>query len=93
MQSFDGIPKVKTLKADTTVYRTWGGKSAELGSWVSPNNYGANARGVLSLPASNTMTNTSTFIIPKGTTVLTGKAAPMFGQIGGGVQWWIPVLG
>lgn len=40
-----------------------------------------------------TMTNTSSFLLPKGTTVLAGKAAPLFGQSGGGVQWWISVLG
>lgn len=93
LSCFKGTPKVKTLKADTTVYRTWGGDSREIGHWVSPNNYGSSARNLLSLPASNTMTNTSTFLLPKGTTVLTGEAAPLFGQTGGGVQWWISVLG
>ena len=92
LSSFKGTPKVKTLKADTTVYRTWGGKTAELGHWVSPNNYGSSARNLLSLPECNTMTNISSFLLPKGTTVLAGKAAPLFGQSGGGVQWWISVL-
>ncbi len=90
--SYKGTPKVKTLKADTTVYRTWGGNSAELGHWVSPKNYGASARNLLSLPASNTMTNTSSFLLKKGTTVLVGKAASLFGQSGGGIQWWVPIL-
>ena len=93
MSCFKGTPKVKTLKTDTTVYRTWGGTTQELGHWVSPNNYGSSARNLLSLPTGNTMTNTSSFLLPKGTTVLTGKAAPLFGQSGGGVQWWISVLG
>ena len=93
LSSYKGTPKVQTLKSDTTVYRTWGGTTQELGHWVSPNNYGSSARNLLSLPSGNTMTNTSSFLLPKGTTVLAGKAAPLFGQSGGGVQWWIPVLG
>ena len=93
LSSYKGTPKVKTLKTDTTVYRTWGGTTSELGHWVSPNNYGSSARNLLSLPAGNTMAHTSSFLLPKGTTVLAGKAAPLFGQSGGGVQWWISVLG
>ena len=93
LSSYKGTPKVQTLKTDTTVYRTWGGTTQELGHWVSPNNYGSSARNLLSLPASNTMAHTSSFLLPKGTTVLAGKAAPLFGQSGGGVQWWISVLG
>ena len=92
LASYNGTPKVQTLKADTTVYRTWGGTTQKLGHWVSPNNYGESARSLLSLPTGNTMVNTSTFIIPRGTTVLAGKAAPLFGQSGGGVQWWISIL-
>lgn len=93
LSSYKGPPKVQTLKTDTTVYRTWGGTTQELGHWGSPNNYGSSARNLLSLPTGNTMTNTSSFLLPKGTTVLAGKAAPLFGQSGGGVQWWISVLG
>ena len=93
LSAFKGTPKVQTLKADTTVYRTWGGQTQELGHWISPNNYGTSARSMLSLPPGNTMANTSTFLLQKGTTVLAGKAAPLFGQTGGGVQWWISVLG
>lgn len=86
-------PKVQTLKVDTPVYRTWGGGTQELGHWVSPNNYGTSARSMLSLPPSNTAVNTSSFMLQKGTTVLAGRAAPLFGQTGGGVQWWVSVLG
>ena len=92
LSCFKGTPKVKTLKADTTVYRTWGGTTQELGHWVSPKNYGSCARNLLSLPTGNTMAHTSYFLLQKGTTVLAGKAAPFFGQSGGGVQWWISVL-
>lgn len=93
LSSYKGTPRVQTLKADTTVYRTWGGTTQELGHWVSPNNYGSNARNLLSLPAGNTTANMSFFLLPKGTNVLVGKAAPLFGQSGGGVQWWVSVLG
>ena len=93
LSAYKNTPKVQTLKVDTPVYRTWGGGTQELGHWVSPNNYGASARSVLSLPSCNTATNTSSFLLPKGTTVLAGEAAPLFGQMGGGIQWWISVLG
>ncbi|MBQ9467953.1 MAG: glycohydrolase toxin TNT-related protein [Clostridia bacterium] len=47
---------------------------------------------MLSLPSGNTMTNTSAFVLKKGTTVLAGRAAPLFGHSGGGIQWWVPRL-
>jgi len=92
--AFDGVPKVQTLTADTTVYRAWGGNpatggSAKIGPWVSQNNYGTSARSWLSISASNAMTHTSAFMVPAGTQVLTGTAAPLFGQVGGGIQWWL----
>ena len=93
LSSYKGTPHVKTLKADTTVYRTWGGDANELGHWVSPHNYGSSARSMLSLPPNNSAENVSSFVIQKGTSVLSGKAAPMFGQPGGGLQWWVSFLG
>ncbi len=45
---------------------------------------------MLSLPASNTMTNMSTFSV--NGLALQGKAAALFGQVGGGIQWWIGLL-
>ena len=47
---------------------------------------------MLSLPSGNTAANTSTFVISKGGKVLFGKAAALFGQTGGGIQWWIGLL-
>lgn len=47
---------------------------------------------MLSLPPGNTATNISSFLISKGSTVLSGKVAAMFGQVGGGIQWWIGLL-
>jgi RHS repeat-associated protein len=90
LKSFKGTPKLETLKIDTTVYRSWGGKAREISNWISPNNYGASARSLLSIPEGNTMEYLSTFVLSKGTQVLSGIAAPMYDQIGGGVQWWLP---
>ena len=92
LSAFKGNPKLKTLKWDTTVYRTWGGSSPEYGHWITPKNYGSAARSMLSLPAGNSASNTSTFLITKGSSVLKGKAAALFGQAGGGIQWWIGLL-
>ena len=47
---------------------------------------------MLSLPPSNTAAYTSQFLVPKGTTVLSGKAAALFGQPRGGIQWWIGLI-
>ncbi len=92
LSAFKGNPKLRVLKDNTTVFRTWGGASPKYGHWISPKNYGSAARNLLSLPAGNTATNTSTFLISKGTVVLKGKAAALFGQMGGGIQWWIGLL-
>jgi len=89
LESFTAEAQLKVPTEDTTVYRVWGGESSQLGHWVSPNNYGNAARSQLSLPPGNTMEYTSAFVIPCGTTVLTGVASPYFGQPGGGIQWWV----
>lgn len=47
---------------------------------------------MLSLPSGNTAVNTSTFVISEGSKVLSGKAVALFGQAGGGIQWWIGLL-
>ena len=92
LQAYQGFPKVQTLNADTTVYRAWGGTSQQYGHWISPHNYGSNTRSMLALPPGNTLENISTFVLTEGTTVLSGKVAPMFGQAGGGIQWWVGYL-
>ena len=89
LDCFSGEPQLQVLTEDTTVYRVWGGTTSESGHWVSPNNYGDAARSQLSLPPGNTMAYTSAFVIPCGTTVLTGVASPNFKQLGGGIQWWV----
>ena len=90
LSAFKGNPQLKSVKSNATVYRYWGGSSGELGHWVSPIDYGSSARSLLSLPASNTMTNLSSFTV--NGIALQGKAAALFGQAGGGVQWWIGLI-
>lgn len=75
------------------LYIEHGGVSGKYGHWVSPKNYGSVARNVLSLPSGNTAVNTSTFVFSEGSKVLSGKAAALFGQAGGGIQWWVGLLG
>ena len=92
LSTYKGNPKLKVLNSNTTVYRTWGGNSGQFGHWISPKNYGSATRSMLSLPSGNTATSTSTFVISKGSKVLSGKAAALFEQAGGGIQWWIGLL-
>lgn len=92
LSAYKGNPRLKVLNSNTTAYRTWGGTSGKFGHWISPKNYGSAARSMLSLPPGNTAVNTSQFLISKGSTVLSGKAAALFGQTGGGIQWWIGLL-
>ena len=92
LSAYKGNPQLKVLNSNTTAYRTWGGTSSKIGHWISPKNYGPAARSMLSLPPGNTAINTSSFLISKGNTVLSGKAAALFGQTGGGIQWWIGLL-
>lgn len=62
------------------------GKSGKLGHWISPKNYGSAAKSKLALPPWNTAENTSQFLISKGSKVICGKAAPLFGQAGGSLS-------
>ena len=92
LRAFRGIPEVTTLQEDTIVYRVYGEGSRMLGHWISPNNYGNAARSMLSLPPWNSSINTYTTVLTSGTQVLSGIAAPLFGQMGGGIQWWVALL-
>jgi len=89
IKAFNNGLRVETLATDTTVYRVWGGASERIGPWVSPNNYGDAARSMLALPPWNSAAEVSTFVLPSGTQVLTGTAAPLGVHLGGGVQWWV----
>jgi hypothetical protein len=92
LKNYKGGVEVRTLRADKTAYRVWGGDSKLYSSWVSPKNYGANARSLLALPNANAATNVSKFIIPQGAVVITGRVARLGVQAGGGIQWWIAIL-
>ena len=49
---------------------------------------------MLSLPSGNTAEFMTEFVIPKGTTVLTGIASALIeNTTGGGIRWWVPYVG
>jgi len=87
--AFGSNAKVTTLKHNTNVYRYHGGTSASKSNWVTPNQT-INPVNDLALPPTNPGTSMSNYIIPKGTTVIQGSAAPNFGQLGGGAQFYVP---
>jgi RHS repeat-associated protein len=73
---------------DTIMYRIWGGKSGQSGSWLSPfrPTSAAASRGELALPHENTAEFFSEVRVPAGTRWQTGVAAARFGERGGGMQ-------
>ncbi len=99
-RAFEGSPIAETLQEDLIVYRRWGGKASETGSpWYCTTRYRrpGNARRDPALPGGNTAGNLTVFRIPKGTTILRGKAASMAGEpgfgaeaVGGGQQVYLP---
>ncbi len=91
-KAFVGEPKIVRLTKDLKVYRYWGGEAREKGFWYTPKRYRfpGRARRYLALPPTNTAENVSEFVIPKGTIILRGRVAPMFGQPGGGIQIYVP---
>jgi hypothetical protein len=99
-RAFKGTASVVALEEDLTVFRHWGGKASETGSpWYSLTHYNrpGNAQRYLALPHGNTAASVTVFKIPKGTTILRGKASSManlpgFGEnaVGGGEQVYLP---
>ena len=82
-----------------TVYRYWGGKSPETGSWVTVyrNLSPSQARSLLSLPNTNSATNITEFGIPRDIVIIVGKAASKVTEewagpyaTGGGIQIYVP---
>ncbi len=71
-----------------TFYRVWGGSARQLGAWLSPTppTSGSVVRASLALPPQNTAEYWCVVIVPAGTPMRTGVAAPAFGQPGGGRQ-------
>lgn len=82
--SFSGEVRAYELTRPMIVQRTWGGEAKESGNWFSRKQYknGENAQRFLALPADNTATKKSTFILPKGSIIIIGKAADMSRESG-----------
>jgi hypothetical protein len=99
-RTLHGLPMAETLAHDLTVYRYWGGTSAESGSpWFTPTRFEnvSATRFSLALPANNTAQHVTVFTIPRGATILRGIAASMTGEpgfgpeaVGGGTQIYLP---
>ena len=81
------VEKVVTDRP-ATFYRVWGGSARQLGAWLSstPPTSRAVVRASLALPPQNTAEYWCVVIVPAGTPMRTGVAAPAFGQPGGGRQ-------
>jgi hypothetical protein len=82
------------LAEDTTLYRAYGGNAGPLGSYWTRTAPSGPLQSVMDSalnPAwGNTAENVSTVIVPKGTTIFEGAAAPEGGLLGGGNQVYIP---
>ena len=104
-ESFNGATFTKTtLTEDTVMYRVSGGKAGKVGSYVSRTPQGGGLQSQLDLALNpswgNTTENITKVVVPKGTTIYEGVAAPQniydsLGNIigvlpGGGNQVYIP---
>jgi hypothetical protein len=79
-----------TLDRTTTVYRYTGYAGATSGQWWTTTLYPTSSQAIqeLALPASNTAQYVYSGVIPAGTRVLVGPAAPLFGRLGGATQMY-----
>lgn len=81
-------------QGETTLYRVYGGKAGELGSyWTTTKPQGplqSTIDSALEQNWGNTATNVATIKVPKGMTIYQGAAAPQGGLVGGGSQVYIP---
>ncbi len=77
-----------TTDRPTTFYRVWGGSARQLGAWLSPTlpTSAAVVRSTMALPPQNTAEFWCLVVVPAGTRMRTGVAAPAFDQPGGGRQ-------
>jgi hypothetical protein len=76
------------LRREKVAYRVYGGVSRRVGAWfttVRPAT-ATRARSLLALPAENLARCVVRVVIPPGTSVRIGHAAPLFNQPGGGPQ-------
>jgi hypothetical protein len=77
-----------TLTDDLVVFRNFGGEADTRGRWLV-SAMPANPRKDLALPPGNTAEDVSTWIIPKGTEIIVGPAAPLNGLPGGAEQIYV----
>lgn len=82
------------LGQETTLYRAYGGRAVELGSyWTRTPPAGplqSTIDSALNPAWGNTAQNVATITVPSGTTIYEGFAAPQGGLLGGGSQVYIP---
>ena len=86
--AFEDDIKVTELKEDVVVYGYYGNTSGERSYWYTPNQY-ENPQESLALPEGNTCEHLDVYVIPKGTLVLEGTVAPLFGKSGQGYQYYV----
>ncbi len=83
-----------TTQGETTLYRVYGGKSPEIGSWWSTTKPNGPLQSQMDLALDPAWGNTATKVVeirvPKGTVIYEGAAAPQAHLPGGGVQVYIP---
>ncbi len=83
------MPRVQTLTADSIVYRYWDGLHAgQFGRFLTTQLYDDPIQ-ALALAYGNTASNFSSFMLARGTTLLTGTVRGVGGLSGGAVQWFI----
>jgi hypothetical protein len=84
------------LSEDTTLYRVYGGNSQQIGPyWTRTAPAGplqSTIDSALNPAWGNTAQNVTTMVVPKGTTIYEGFAAPQGGLLGGGSQVVIPTV-
>lgn len=88
VEAWIGPVEEVTTDRPATFYRVWGGSARQLGAWLSPTppTSGAVVRASMALPPQNTAEFWCVVVVPAGTRMRTGVAAPAFDQPGGGRQ-------
>lgn len=89
-----GSYKEIVLTENTTFYRVHGGRAEKIGSYMSrtPQKGGLQSKMDLALKPEwgNTAAEVTTVMVPKGTVIYEGTAAPQGNFLGGGNQVYIP---
>lgn len=88
-QTWDGLILSGIVQPEGLIaYRFRGGRSARLGSWLTPQALRSSSAAIrsLALPSGNTAEFVSVVHVPGGTRIQYGRVSPAFGQPGGGIQ-------